>query len=106
MSFINDEEETYEFLNSKTLTGTSINDTDNDNNNNYNNNYNNYNNYSVFYNEKKIEELFITTFPDVDYKSLIKRNDIINQDLILYDKINNCTYKYIFNRGWSKINYN
>lgn len=100
MSFINDEEETYEFLNSKTLTGTSINDTDNDNNNNNNN-------YSVFYNEKKIEELFITTFPDVDYKSLIKRNDIINQDLILYDKINNCTYIHnFFNRRWSKINYN
>jgi hypothetical protein len=93
MSFINEEEETYEFLNSKTLNGSFINDDDN------NNKYNDY------YNKKELEELFIKTFPDVDYKSLIKQNDYLDQDTFLYEKNKKIKYKYILNKGWEKFYY-
>ncbi len=94
MSFINEEEETFEFV---TLKGTSINDADTDNFE-----------YSSIFNDKMLEETFNHTFPNVDYNSLNKKNDNINYEISIfeisiYDKVNKCKYIYN-NRGWSKVN--
>ncbi len=93
MSFINEEEETFEFV---TLKGTFINDTDNGTN------IDTFKYYWI-YNEKMLEETFKHTFPNVDYNSLNKINDYINYEISIYDKVNKCKYIYN-NQGWSKVN--
>ena len=98
MSFINEEEETYEFLNSKTLNGSFINDDDNGIN------IDTFKYYWI-YNEEMLEGAFKHSFPNVDYNSLDKINDYINYEISIYDKVNKCKYIYNNNnRCWTKIN--
>ena len=112
MSFINEEEETYEFLNSKTLKFNPSIINENDDFTYKNTNYEV--TMNKYHNNKEITDLFKNTFSDIDFNFLLKRSvfslagntDLMIVYIFLDDTFYKCKYKYVINEGWNKINYN